>query len=90
MPGQAQTIKDRKCIQQKMSIEGMSQSEAAAACGIQSQGQATKTGVRLAKKKGGAVQARPAAKKKAVKKAPAKKAVVKKRAAKGCGGKAKK
>lgn len=56
MPGQAQTLKERKCIQRKMGLEGMSQAQAAAACGVKSQAQASKTGVRLAKKKGGLVK----------------------------------
>lgn len=90
MPGQAQTMKDRKCIQQRIAMDGMTQVQAAKACGVVSQEQAGKAGVRLGKKNGGAVAKRKPAAKKAVQKAPTKKAVVKKRVAKGCGGKAKK
>lgn len=77
----ANTIQARRCIQRKMGLEGMSQSQAAKACGVTTQEEADKVGVRLGKKAGGVVkkQARKAAPKKTARKTTAKRVAKKKK-----------
>ena len=74
------TIRQRKCIQEKMGLGSMSRPEAMRACGVKTPAQAQAVGgqpgdVRVGKKKGGPVKAKKkVTKKKAVRKSPTKKA----------------